>query len=309
MMIERSTIITLVYKFTSGFYQIFALLMGAIKLRLHLFRMIKPSQELNRRSIIMNLKKLAIVVMAVGAVGMGVVSAQPRNPGDGRPGDRGLGSGALLRDVAEIVSDATGLTTRELRAQILEGTTLAEIITENGGDVDAVTEDIVAAVTEQINQALENERITQEQADELLADLETRVTDALNGETLLGRDGRNERDERGGRGGRGGAPRPGLLIQGALPLLDAVTDATGLSLVEIGNQIGEGATLAEVVTNNGGDVDEVIAAAVAAATEQANQAVANGRITQEQADELLARLETLYQNAMEGRGVDLRGMI
>jgi 3-hydroxyacyl-CoA dehydrogenase len=79
--------------------------------------------------------------------------------------------------------------------------------------------------------------------------------------------------------------------------------------VEIGSQIGEGATLAEVVTNNGGDVDEVIAAAVAAATEQANQAVANGRITQEQADELLARLETLYQNAMEGRGVDLRGMI
>jgi hypothetical protein len=266
----------------------------------------KDIEALTELRQIMNLKKLGVVVMAVSAIGIGAVSAQQGNPGDGQPGGRGLGRGGLLGNVAEIVSEATGLTTAELRDQIQEGTTLADIITTNGGDVEAVTSDIVAAVTEQVNQAVTDERITQERADELLADLETRVTDALNGEASgplgLGRGGL-------GRGGRGGFERPGMFLQGTAPLIDAVTDATGLSLVEIGNQLRDGASLSDVVTNNGGDVDAVIAAALATATEQANQAVTDGTITQEQADELLARLETFYQNAMEGQGVGLRGMI
>lgn len=271
----------------------------------------------------MNLKKLGVVVVAVSAIGIGAASAQQGNPPAGQPGGRMLGRGGLLGNVAEIVADATGLTPLELRQQIRQGTTLAEIITANGGDVDAVTADIVAAVTEQVNQAVADARITQERADQLLADLEARVTDALNGEAPLGLGGLRGGLGRGeapgnfdgtgrpfGRGGnRGGFERPGVMLQGTLPLLDAVQSATGLSLVDIGSQIRDGATLGEVVTNNGGDIDAVIAAALATVTEQANQAVTDGTITQAQADALLARLETFYQNAMEGQAVGLRGMI
>ena len=94
-----------------------------------------------------------------------------------RDGDcerRGHRGGRSLGTVAEVL----GLEADELRAQLADGATIADIA---GDDVDAVIDALVAEKTERIAQAVEDGRLTQEEADEKLADVEDRVTDKVNG--------------------------------------------------------------------------------------------------------------------------------
>lgn len=260
----------------------------------------------------MNAKKLLVGVLLVGAIGVGAVGAQghpgnPNQPGNpGRPG--GFGGrgdrGHIIGDLRSVVIEATGLEPAELREQLREGGTLADAITANGGDVAAVTAQVMEKLTAQVNEAVTNGRITQERADDVLANLETRVTETLNGETPV----RGLRD-------RSPAPEPRGLrgVGDQNVLVDAVIEATGLTRGAVIGQMIDGATLAEIVTDNGGDVDAVIAAALASAAERVNEAVTNGRITQEQADTILAQLSEFYTNAMNGtilqRGERVRGQV
>src|SRR5205085_2340560 len=79
--------------------------------------------------------------------------------------------------------------------------------------------------------------------------------------------------------------------------VQAVVDATGLRAPQVLQQVRSGSSLADIITANGGDVDTVVNDAVAAATEQINAAVADGRLGREQADQLLANLPDLYNAA------------
>jgi uncharacterized protein YlaN (UPF0358 family) len=237
-----------------------------------------------------------VLALMVALAGVGVVGAQEGGQGGqggpggfGHGGGRGDGAGrpGIAHEVVEIVADATGLTGREIVAQVQDGSTLAEVITANGGDVQAVTDALIAAVTEQVNTAVANGRITQERADEILENLPTRIDEVFNGEF-----------EFGGRGGDFGGRGQGL--RGAGALLQAASDAIGLDVREIATQLRDGASLADVITANGGSPDEVLASALAAVTERINQAVAEGRITQEQADERLATLEANLSALLNG---------
>ena len=238
-------------------------------------------------------------VALVGVIGVGAVSAQGGQPGNpGRPGGRGERGGAL-RDVVEIVVESTGLDAAGLREQLQAGGTLADAIIANGGDVATVTADAIAAITTRVNEAVTNGNLTQERADEMLATLETRITEILNGE---GDFGGMLRDR--GIHGRGDERA----------LIEAVIEATGLTRGTVMGQLIDGATLGDIITTNGGNVDAVIAAALATATERVNEQVTSGRITQEQADEVLARLNEFYSNAMDGtilpnRGGEGRGQV
>ncbi len=219
----------------------------------------------------MNVKKLIVGTTLVGALafGVGIVGAQD-NPPPGRPGGR------AIRSLVEIVVEETGLEPQEIFTQMREGASLEDIITANGGDVDAV----IDAATERINDALAEGRITQQQADNLLANLE----DAINGTSEWFTN----------RGGHG--PR----MQAAQSLIEATAAETGLEARDIMQQLRGGSTLADIITANGGNAETVVASAVADATERLNAAVAEGRLTQEEADERLASLETVFTDAVNG---------
>ncbi|MBC8100418.1 MAG: hypothetical protein H7Y11_13320 [Armatimonadetes bacterium] len=113
------------------------------------------------------------------------------------------------------------------------------------------------------------------------------------------------------RGGRGDRPFGAGGARGEAGLIQIIADETGLTVREITDQVRAGSTLAEVIIANGSTVEVVTAAAVEAGTERINQAVANERITQARADELLANLETNittilnrdYENARYVRAV------
>ena len=223
----------------------------------------------------MGIKKAIVGLVVVMLVGIATVSAQENAPE--RPGVE------LIRQIINILVDETGLTPQEIRAQVQDGKTLAEVIEANGGDVDTVKDAVLNAGTEQISHAVETGRITQERADRMTSNLPDLIEHGLNGELFGNRVGR----------------RP--LRQASEQILVNITaDETGLRPAQILQQLRDGSTLAEMITANGGNVDDAVTAAVTAATERINDAVANGNMTQEQADELIASLPDIYTAAING---------
>ena len=100
--------------------------------------------------------------------------------GEGRGGHRS-GPGMFGRGVAsEALTDLLGIDGEELRTQLRAGATLAEIAAEQGVEVQAVVDELVAEVTERVDNAVENGRIDQAEADEKLAEAEAKITDMVN---------------------------------------------------------------------------------------------------------------------------------
>lgn len=199
---------------------------------------------------------LALSFAIVGAVGAQDDTTQP----DGRWGGQG-------RELVQLIAEQAGLQPREVLRELANGATLAELITANGGDVQAVTDAALAAATARIEAAVVNGRITRERADEMLANLPERIEQAVNGEL-------------------GGGDR---LRVGVLRL---VLDQTGLTAAELRQQLQDGATLAQILANNGVTVEAFVAEATAQLQTRLDAAVANGSITAERAAELLAGFQT-----------------
>lgn len=221
---------------------------------------------------------LLVVVMAVS--GLAVVAqedAEPtEDPTTAEDGRRGRGEGfrpgrgdfdgrgaPMLRELVDIVAAETGLEAEDIADQLREGTTITEIIEANGGNVTVVTEALGGLMLERFEQQM-----------------------AMGGRG----EGLRERFE-----GRGTA-----LLAGRT-LMNAIEEETGLTPRDVMDAMRDGdATLAEVIAENDGDADAVITAALATASEMASEAVANERLTQEEADDLLANIEAWYTDALNG---------
>jgi len=144
-----------------------------------------------------------IIVVLAFVLAVGMVGAQddatPEPPfGERMPfgmgGERGFGLNI------DTVLEATGLSVEELRSALAEGSTIAELIAANGGDLDALIAEAVAQREERLATAVENGRLTQEEADAQLAQFEATLSAWANGEIEMPfRDGFGGPDGRGGR--------------------------------------------------------------------------------------------------------------
>lgn len=133
------------------------------------------------------------------------------------------GGGHHIGFGSEVLSEVLGIEPEELREQLRDGQTVAEIAAANGVEVQAVVDALVAHQAERLAEAVEDGRLDADRAAEIESELAERVTDAVNGEGPLG-GGRHG----GPRGGGGGATdaEPG----GTTP--DGATDAEGAALLE-----------------------------------------------------------------------------
>lgn len=91
-----------------------------------------------------------------------------------------------------------GVTETELRASLEDGDTLAEVAKANGKTVAGLSDALVAAAKADLDAKVKAGRLTAAQRTAILADLESRIDDAVNGERGSG--------PRGGHGGHGGPP-------------------------------------------------------------------------------------------------------
>jgi hypothetical protein len=111
------------------------------------------------------------------ADGEGRVGGGPFGEHRGRAGGGMFGRGAGV--VSEALTDLLGLDAQELREQLRDGSTLADIAEENGVEPQAVIDELVAEYQERLDNAVENGRLEQTEADERLARATERITELV----------------------------------------------------------------------------------------------------------------------------------
>ena len=163
----------------------------------------------------------------------------------------------------ETLAGALGITVEELDAFHADGKRLPEIAEELGVDLETVGEVMQAAFEDAVNQAVADGTITAEQAERMI-----------------------ERGFRGKRGGRGGHGGHGPVNKEAMET--AVSEALGITVEELQAYHDEGLKLPEIVEELGLNMEDVQASLQASRETAVNQAVEDGTITQEQADQILS---------------------
>lgn len=182
------------------------------------------------------------------------VASLANGDGEGRRGGpQGRNGGFVDREaVQEVIAGALGLSVEELQTALESGTHVRDLAEELGVDIAVVESAIESAKVDAINAAVEAGELTQEEADEIFAHMALRQ---------LSHDIFSREDA-----------------------AAVVAETLGLSVEELEAAKEEG-TLEDLISE---DDHEAIRTAVQAAREEAvNQAVEDGTITQEQADELL----------------------
>jgi hypothetical protein len=160
---------------------------------------------------------------------------------------------------------------------------LSDAARQLGVTPERLTNALEQALKNRVDAAVADGRLTQAQGDELKSRIES-------GEVpLLGL-----------RGGHG----PGEYHHHGL---DEAADFLGLTEDALRTQLESGKTLAQVARDQGKPVDGLIDALVAEEQQELDEAVADGRLTQAQANERLAELRARVTDKVNGVRSELRG--
>lgn len=206
----------------------------------------------------------------------------------------------------EAAATYLGLDQPTLLEKLRAGSSLADVAKEQGKTTDGLKQAIVDAAKAQLAQAVADGRLTQAQADEAQARLETRVDDLIAG-TGLGRGpGRGLGPGHGDRGHDGPMGHHGR-HHGGGPGLDAAASYLGLTEAELADRLRSGSSLAEIAKAQGKTADGLKQALSAAAKEHLDEEVQEGDLTQEQADAMLEQLRSRLDDVIAGTGFGPRG--
>jgi ribosomal protein S20 len=156
----------------------------------------------------------------------------------------------------DAAAQALNLSVDDLRSKLDNNTTLAQVAQAQGVDVQKVIDAMVADATAHIDQAVQDGKLTADQANQRKSNLQDHVTKLV-----------NEGKPKGEHG----------------PKLDAAAKALNLSADDLRSKLKDGKTLAQVAKDQGVDVQKVIDAMVADATAHIDQQVKDGKLTADQA--------------------------
>jgi hypothetical protein len=149
---------------------------------------------------------------------------------------------------------------------------------------DELRSALEGAFGDQLDQAVKDGNLTQQQADRIEQDV------------------RQHGLPLGGPGPLGGPDgHVGVFVHGGPPGLDAAADYLGLTSAQLGRQLMSGESLADVARAQGKSVDGLEQAIVTAARSDLDKAVADGKLTDAQRDELLQRLQQHVDDLVAGR--------
>lgn len=220
------------------------------------------------------------------ASGVPSEGALPRKPARRRWIPRWIAVGAaalalfaLFIGGAALAQSGTSSTVTDLREAFLNR--LAQNL---GIGRDALDSAIQQSAEQTIDEAVTSGKLTQEQG----AILKQRIQEGK-GVFFFG----------GRWGGKLGLP-------GCRLSLDTVASTLGITTDELRSELASGKTLSQVITEHGKTVDDVVNALVAEAKTKLDQAVADGRLTQEQANQILSTLpdrlkQMIQRNQLPGQ--------
>ena len=202
-----------------------------------------------------------------------------QGPMNGEGGMRGRFDGAVLNfldgrsPLFGGLLDELNIDRDTLIGELQAGSTVAEAITAAGGDPQAAVAAALAQVETRLAAAVENGRLTQEQADAHQAQAELRLTEMLDNSPLENR----------------------IVLQIIPSALELAVDETGLTRADLRQQIANGATLADILAEHEVDQAAFVDTLVERAAARLNVQVVDGKLTQEQADALLGDLRATIE--------------
>jgi len=253
------------------------------------------------------MKKTRIALVTVGLLALAGGGTALAGKGNGHTkgtlaaprGEHGPG------DELDAAATYLGTTAASLVTQLQAGKTLAQVATATSGKSAAgLVAALVAAEKTEIAAAVTAGRLTQAQADQITATLTSRFTDLVNGTGPAG----GPRGPGGGPGGfgpggfgPGGFGPGGFGHRGGGDDLDAAAAYLGSTAASLLTQLQGGKTLAQVATGTSGkSTAGLVAALVAAEQTEIAGYVTSGRLTQAQADQLLASLTARFTDFVNG---------
>jgi hypothetical protein len=209
----------------------------------------------------------------LGAPGFG---PGPGGPGFAGPGGLGFARPAIANEIAA-VARYLGLSEADLRTKLRDGQSLADIAKAQSKDVAGLQTTILDAAKTDLDKAVADKKLTQGQADDVYNGLKSHIEDVVNASGEL-----RHADRPGGPGMRFGF--------GA----DTAAAAKYLGLDEraLRAKLRNGQSLADVAKAQTKEVQGLEDAIVASQKARLDQAVSDKKLTQSEADDLLAKLKS-----------------
>jgi hypothetical protein len=233
---------------------------------------------------------------AVLGGGPGLGRGGPGGPGG--PGPPGIAGKPFITDSLAAAAKYLGVSESDLRTKLRDGDSLAEVAKAQGKDLAGLEQAILDTAKADLDKAVAAKDLTQSQADDILANLKSHIDNLANG-TLRG------------PGGPGGPGRPGLPGKPFVTdNLSAAAKYLGLSESALRTKLRAGESLSDVAKAQSKDVSGLQDAIVAAEKADLDKAVADKRLTQSQADDILSGLKAHVGdlvNAKPGDRPRLRG--
>ncbi len=230
------------------------------------------------------LKLMAIVgsVILAATVFTGAVFAQepvqpPPQPPIGQQGQPPVrpprNRGALLEPIAE----ALGMSVDDLKAELKAGQRLEDIAAEQGVSMADIANAVYDYAADRVASAVADGKLTQDQADKILGRLQER------------RDACVEEDQCHLFAPKN--PRPQLGTKQIIEMGKVIADTLNMEPRELLQALRAGQTLEEIAAEQGVSMQDIADAVYNDALERLNNAVADGKLTQDQADKIQARLD------------------
>jgi hypothetical protein len=211
----------------------------------------------------------------------------PRGPGFGRgvggvgipgfaaPAGPALGKPAIANEIAA-AAKYLGLSEADLRAKLRDGQSLADVAKAQSKDVAGLKTAILDAAKADLDKAVADKKLTQSQADDIANGLKAHIDDIVEGSVKL---------RFHGPGGPGMRLRFGADTAAAAKYL-------GLDESALRDKLRAGQSLADVAKAQSKDVQGLEDAIVASQKARLDQAVSDKKLTQSQADDMLAELKS-----------------
>jgi len=192
-------------------------------------------------------------------------------------GERGPMGGVRVMDAAATV---LGMTVDDLMTELKDGKSLVDVAAAKGISQEKLTADLLAQVKTQLDGLVSDGKLTQEQADNIYTQTESNI-DQIVSDTS----GFNFGPRFGpGFGERG--PRGGVRVK------DAAATVLGMTVDDLMTALKDGKSLADVAAAQGISVEKLTADLLTQVKTQLDGLVSDGKLTQEQADNIYTQTES-----------------
>jgi flagellar biosynthesis chaperone FliJ len=247
---------------------------------------------------------LVAIVVATGVAGV-VLAQEPTPPSDdvapfdGPPAGDGFRKGGphgMRGGRPQALADALGITLDDVHAALAG--TIADLAEGQGMTLADIVDTLIEPTIERLEQAVEDGRLTQDEADEQIEQMEERLLEGLETGSWFSM----------GHGGSRGPGDAGFHGSGdAQPEL--LADALGMTAEDVREALADGQTIAEMAEAQGVALEDLVDALMDPTIERLEQAVEDGRLTQDEADEQIEQMaERLLEGLESGTGFG-RGMM